>query len=68
MTRNTIKALLKVAAEEIAFLDKGWGEDKPPTVAMEYDQLQVAMKELHEEMNALNQKEYGHLREASYEG
>lgn len=56
--RDALAILTRLVIEEIVFLDKGYGEDKPEGVKKEYDALQAALNWLHFKTEELNRKEY----------
>lgn len=56
--RKVLKRLLTLVHEEIIFLDRGYENYKPEAIQKEYDELQVSLRWLEEQVNRLNNKDY----------
>lgn len=56
--RDILKTLTKLVAEEIIFLDRGYGKQKPDALQREYDALQDALRWIHLKTEELNRREY----------
>lgn len=57
MELDVLKYLLTLVVEEMVFLDRGYGTDKPDTVRAEYKKCQNAREWLEVQVNRLNQRE-----------
>lgn len=58
MERETLKYLITLVNEEITFLDRGYGKDKPKAVQEDYKKCQDAREWLESKVMLLNQREY----------
>ncbi len=58
MERDALKLLIRLVTDEMIFLDRGWGKDKPKHLVEEYRQLVSSREWLEMKVNALNEKEY----------
>lgn len=56
--REKIAMLMVLVTNEIIFFDKGYGDDKPALVQMEYNLLQSTLRWLEQEVVALNEREF----------
>lgn len=56
--RKVYGLLLRLVREEIIFLDKGYGDNKPAKLQEEYGLLQDALSLLNNSVELLNQEEY----------
>jgi hypothetical protein len=57
MDREVLKYLITLVVEEMVFLDRGYGHDKPQSVQDEYQQCKVAREWLEAKVMLLNQRE-----------
>lgn len=57
MERDTLKYLMNLVNEEIIFLDRGYGNNKPKSVQDDYKRCQRARKWLEDKIMLLNQRE-----------
>ncbi len=57
MDREVLKYLITLVNEEIVFLDRGYGKDKPEAVLAEYKKCQDAREWLQAKVMVLNQRE-----------
>jgi hypothetical protein len=57
MERDTLKYLLTLVVEEMVFLDRGYGHDKPQSVQVEYQRCKDAREWLEARVELLNQRE-----------
>jgi hypothetical protein len=57
MDREVLKYLITLVNEEIVFLDRGYGRDKPESVLEEYRKCQDARDWLQAKVMVLNQRE-----------
>ena len=57
MERETLIYLITLVNEEMVFLDRGYGKDKPDAVLAEYRKCQNAREWLQAKVMLLNQRE-----------
>lgn len=64
MDRAQWSTLRRLVTDEIIFLDKGFGPDKPLKVQEEYEQLQSCLTYLDQEAERMSKREYenGHYQ------
>lgn len=58
MEREVLKLLIRLVVDEMVFIDRGWGQEKPEHLEKEYAQLGEAREWLEMKVNTLNEKEY----------